>query len=696
MKAILCAAGVGSRMWPLTLDRPKGLLPLGNKFLLEYMLDGISACGIRDVIIVVGHHAEKVRKEIGNNYGDCHITYVENPEYATTQNIYSLWLARDYVTDGMIFMNADTVFHPTILKMLIESPHKDAFAMSTPIKILEDSMKVYLAGDRLLQIGKEISDEPHGEAFGIYKLSQEGSEKYFSIAENLFQSDKQYKTVPFVVPLQIMAEEMPIRAVSSSGYPWAEVDTPEDYERAQKIIGRIAVFPPAVGLVKNYKAVATSSEKRSLLKWFEAGMRSVLLPSLVGGNIRVSGDTLFIQGRPFSLAGRRIFVIGAGKAASGMAKAIEDVLGPERITAGVVVSNENTVRPRIIEVHEADHPLPSERSVMGARKILGLKSKYDVGEKDLVIALISGGGSSLLAHPVSGVTLSDKQKMIELLIRSGASVHEMTVLKKKISSVKGGRLAQHFYPTPIISLTLSDVVGNDLTVIASGPLVYNEMTINDAFRIIDAYNLRLTLPKSIVRFLEKNIEIEEKIPPFDHVHHTILGDNNTVLSGIAAAAQKDGVRVHMKSHIEGEAREVARAICADILKQEIKEPTLYLYGGETTVTLPEKHGIGGRNQEFVLSCLEYLRARQFPMPWAIASLGTDGVDFIPEAAGALVDSETIKDADKRSIDFTSALARHDSYPVLCDLGAIVSTGGPTGTNVGDVIMVFVDGSRAYE
>ena len=695
MYGVLCAAGVGSRMQPLTLDRPKGLLPLGDKFLIEYILDAVSACDIRDVIIVVGHHAEKVRKAIGNNYGDCRITYVENPDYATTQNIYSLWLARDHVTDGMVFINADTIFHPMILKMLIESPHENAFAMSAPIEILEDSMKVHLEGDKLLAIGKEIAYEPHGEAFGIYKLSQEGSKKYFSIAENLFQSDKYHKTVPFVVPLQIMAEMTPIRAVLSGGYPWAEVDTLEDYERAQKIIGRIAVVPLAVDFVKNYKVLATSPEKRSLLKWFEAGMRSALPSSLLPQTIRILGDPLFVQDKPFPLAGRRIFVIGAGKAASGMAKAIEDVLGPERITAGIVISNESVVRPLTIEVHEADHPLPSERSVMGARKILDLKAKYDVGEKDLVIALISGGGSSLLAHPALGVTLSDKQKMIELLIRSGASVHEMTVLKKKISSVKGGKLAQHFYPTQIISLTLSDVVGNDLTVIASGPLVYDESTINDVFRIINAYNLRSTLPKNIMQFLENCVGGKEKTPKFNHVHHTILGDNDTILSEIAATAKRDGVRVKVKSRIEGEASEVARAICADISKQKIKEPTLFLYGGETTVTLSKSHGIGGRNQEFVLSCLEYLRGNPLLMPWAIASFGTDGVDFISEATGAIVDSETIDNANKRGIDFTSALARHDSYTVLRDLEAIVSTGGPTGTNVGDVIMFFVDGSRIY-
>lgn len=696
MKAVLCAAGVGSRMRPFTLDRPKGLLPLGGKLLIEHILDGVSACGIRDVIVIIGHYAEKVREALGENYRNCRITYVENPEYATTQNIYSLWLARGEVTDGMIFMNADTVFHPMILKMLVESPYENAFAMSAPIEILEDSMKVHLVGDKLLQIGKEIAYEPHGEAFGIYKLSQEGSEKYFSIAGNLFQSDEHHKTVPFVEPLQIMAETMPIRAVSSNGYPWVEIDTPEDYERAQKIIGRISTPSSTGWLVKNYTAVATSPEKHSLLKWFEAGMRSVLPSSLMRENIRISGDTLFVQNRPFPLANRRIFVIGAGKAAPGMAKAIEDVLGPERITAGIIVSNESTVRPHSIEVHEADHPLPSERSVTGSRKILDLKTKYDVGEKDLVIALISGGGSSLLAHPASGVTLSDKQKMIELLIRSGANVHEMTVLKKKISSVKGGRLAQHFYPTQIISLILSDVVGNDLTVIASGPLVYDETTIDDVFHIIDAYDLRPALPKSITEFFESRAEKEENVLPFGHVSHALLGDNDTALRAIKTAAENDGVRVHVQSHIEGEAGEVARAICADISKRKIRKPTLFLYGGETTVKLPKIHGVGGRNQEFVLSCLEYLRANPLTAPWALASLGTDGVDFIPEAAGALADSGTIERADEKGIDFAHALATHDSYPVLRDLGAIVSTGGPTGTNVGDVMMIFVDGSRTHE
>ena len=695
MKAVLCAAGVGSRMRPLTLDRPKGLLPLGGKLLIEHMLDGISACGIRDIIIVVGHCAEKVREAVGESYGDCRITYVENPEYRTTQNIYSLWLAREHVTDGMVFFNADTVWHPEILRRVVESKYPNTFILSPQKEVEEDSIKAHVSDGFLVEIGKKIRREAHGAVFGIYKLSQEASERYFEIIDKLFIEDAANKNVSFVVPLEYMAPETPLTAVSSEGYPWAEVDVPEDYERAQRMIGRITLTPPIVEFVKNYKAVATSRQKRSILAWFEAGMRSALPSSLVPETIRVSKDTLFTQDKSFPLANRRVFVIGAGKAAPGMAKAIEDVLGPERITAGVVVSNKSAMQPRTIEVHEADHPLPSERSVMGARKIFDLKTKYDIGERDLVIALISGGGSSLLAHPAPGITLSDKQKMIELLIRSGATVHEMTVLKKKVSSVKGGRLAKYFYPTPIISLTLSDVVGNDLTVIASGPLVYDETTIDDALRIIDVYNLRSALPKSIMQFLENRVGREEKTSLFDHVYQQLLGDNDTILNRIRAVAERDGVRVYTKSRVEGEASEVARSICADLSRRKIQEPTLFLYGGETTVKLPKTHGIGGRNQEFVLSCFEYLRANPINAPWAIASLGTDGVDFIPEAAGALIDSETITRANEKGITFTQALAAHDSYPVLRDLGAIVSTGGPTGTNVGDVTMIFLDGSRAY-
>jgi len=249
IKAVICAAGQGKRLFPLTKNTPKALLPIGEKTFLEYILDTLSACGVEDVLIIVGYKADDIKEKIGTHYGSCSIEYARNDDFATTNNMYSLWSAKNYISRGMIFLNADTLFHSDILKKIIESPHKNGFAMSSPIRMLDDAMKVHVKEGRLVKIGKEIKEEPHGEAFGIYKISSETAKKYFEIAGALIKEggleedgdrgDGGYKNASFVVPLQKMADEVPIMAISSEKYPWVEVDTPEDYDIAKKMVKQI-------------------------------------------------------------------------------------------------------------------------------------------------------------------------------------------------------------------------------------------------------------------------------------------------------------------------------------------------------------------------------------------------------------------------------------------------------------------------
>lgn len=240
MKAVICAAGSGSRLLPLSKKYPKPLVPIGVKTILEYELDNLSNCGISEVILAVGYMAEMIKEKIGNRYKRCNITYVYNKDYLKTQNIYSLWLTRNHIDDGMIFFNGDVLFNQNILKNIITSKHPNSLIVDSQTKLEEDSMKVCTENGRLCEIGKKVSKPANGWAIGIYKLSQETSEAYFKIAGQLF--DEGHKNVSFVVPLNILAPKISFIAVSPENYGWAEVDTLQDYEDALKSVDKIIKF----------------------------------------------------------------------------------------------------------------------------------------------------------------------------------------------------------------------------------------------------------------------------------------------------------------------------------------------------------------------------------------------------------------------------------------------------------------------
>lgn len=230
LKAIICLAGQGKRLRPLTDTKPKGLVQVGEKTILEYMLDAISASGITEVIIVVGYKKETVIEKIGSTYKHCNITYIDNPDYLTTDNLYSLWLARNDIDDGMIFFNGDIIFHPDMLKRIIDSPHKASLIVDEEVPLVDDSMKVHLEDGMLREIGKNIESDAHGWAMGIYKFSQESADLYFSLADSYFVDGPE--KVSFVVPVQEVAAQMPMCSVSNERLPWFEIDTLEDYRIA--------------------------------------------------------------------------------------------------------------------------------------------------------------------------------------------------------------------------------------------------------------------------------------------------------------------------------------------------------------------------------------------------------------------------------------------------------------------------------
>lgn len=235
MKAIICAAGKGNRLLPLTKEWPKALVKIKSKTIIEYMLDNFSSCGLTDVIIIVGYKADNVKEKLGTKYKDCCIKYIYNKDYSKSDNLYSLYLSKNYVNDGMIFFNSDILFHKNVLAKVIRSKYPDSFIIDQNIENEEDCMRVNLRNGELNQIGKQINKKTDAQAFGIYRLSQSTSNKYFKIAEAMFK-EAGHKNISFVSPLNEILHSTSLIPISCDNYKWIEIDTLEDYERAQKLI----------------------------------------------------------------------------------------------------------------------------------------------------------------------------------------------------------------------------------------------------------------------------------------------------------------------------------------------------------------------------------------------------------------------------------------------------------------------------
>ncbi len=428
---------------------------------------------------------------------------------------------------------------------------------------------------------------------------------------------------------------------------------------------------------------------------FEAGLQAVDPVEAIKRHTRIDKDLLFIGDRQFNLNDYdRILVVGAGKAVAPMAKAIEDLL-KDRISDGIiVVKDEHGLPLKNIKICEASHPVPDERGVKGTGKILSMVEK--AAERDLVICLISGGGSALLIAPVGGVSLEDKQNATKILLASGATIHEFNTVRKHLSRAKGGWLAQMAYPATVASLILSDVVGDDLDVIASGPTVPDSSTFQDAEKILNEYGIWDHLASSVRHHIEKGstgqIEDTPKSddPTFLKCSQQLVGTNLQALEAAAEEAQNLGYQpLILSSKIEGEAREVAKfftAIAKEVLDSEnpIKPPMCVLCGGETTVTI-QGDGRGGRNQEFALAAALAIDGLD---NMVVLSGGTDGTDGPTDAAGAIADGSTLARARKNDLDPKDFLLRNDSYYFFQKLDDLIIT-GPTRTNVMDIYLLLV-------
>jgi glycerate 2-kinase len=428
---------------------------------------------------------------------------------------------------------------------------------------------------------------------------------------------------------------------------------------------------------------------------FSAGLKSADPLVAIARHVKLHDNSLEIGGRSYDLDEfRRVLVIGCGKAVARMALALQDLLGA-RIAGGVVVvKHGHGLLLEKIKVVEAGHPVPDNAGVEGARQVMEIAAGADA--KDLILFVVSGGGSALLPMPAVGLTLEEKQLTTQVLLGSGATIQEINALRKHLSQLKGGRLARLASRATLVALILSDVVGDTLDAIASGPTVADTTTYKDCLEILWRYHLRRKIPPAALRLLERGAqgEIAETPKPsdaiFQKVQNIIVGSNHLALTAAQKRAKDLGYRAMiLSSAVEGESRNVAKshaALVKSIILRDrsMRAPVCLISGGETTVTL-RGDGLGGRNQEFALAAALEIAGLDNAV---ILSAGTDGTDGPTEAAGAIVDGTTVQRGAARGLNAADYLARNDSYSFLQATGDLFIT-GPTFTNVMDLQLLLV-------
>ena len=435
--------------------------------------------------------------------------------------------------------------------------------------------------------------------------------------------------------------------------------------------------------------------RRDARKIFMAGVERVEPARAVKSFVHLEDDTLTVNMREYDLNQiENIYTVGAGKAAAPMALAVEQILG-NRLNEGLINTKYGHGLPlNRIKLKEAGHPLPDEAGMRGAGAVLSLIEKAK--EEDLIICLISGGGSALLPLPVEGISLEEKQETTSLLLGCGATIREINAIRKHVSRLKGGRLAKASWPAQLLTLILSDVVGDPLDVIASGPSVPDESTFEDCLAIVKKYKLESKVSPSIRNYLHEGAAGRKEDTPkpgnicFTRTQNVVIGSNIQAIRASASEARQLGYHpLILSSLIEGETREVAKvhaAVAKEVIRtgNPITRPACLISGGETTVTL-RGEGRGGRNQEFVLAAALEMKDLEASV---ILSGGTDGTDGPTDAAGALADGNTVRRSWMKGIDPVAYLDRNDSYNFFFKLGDLLIT-GPTKTNVMDLRIIIL-------
>lgn len=437
------------------------------------------------------------------------------------------------------------------------------------------------------------------------------------------------------------------------------------------------------------------SLRADAMQIFRAALKAADPAEAIHRFVQRRDNTLTVGAKRYKLDRfRNIYVLGAGKASAAMSRALEDVLG-RRMTGGLVTTKYgHGLRLQTVEIHECGHPVPDEAGVEGAMRLA--KLAQDAGENDLVLVVISGGASSLTPFPAPPITLAEKQETTRMLLESGASIHEINTVRKHISAIKGGQLARLAAPATVITLILSDVIGDPVDVIGSGPTVADPSTFADASKILARYDLLPKVPRSVFQRLDQGLTSripetpKSDDPAFARAQHLIVGSNRLAVDAAVAKAKALGYKPMVLSTLmEGEAREVAR-MHASILREArlsgcpVKAPACLVSGGETTVTI-RGDGKGGRNQEFALAAAIDLAGTPDVL---LLSAGTDGTDGPTDAAGAMADGTTIERAQAKGLAAEDFLRRNDSYRFFESVGDLIRI-GPTRTNVMDVCLMLL-------
>jgi len=422
---------------------------------------------------------------------------------------------------------------------------------------------------------------------------------------------------------------------------------------------------------------------------------------------QLMSDALNLQGTILHISGlrgsrikldlteyERVVAVGAGKATAPMAGALEDLL-QARLEGGVIsVKYGHTTPLDHIDVREAGHPVPDESGIAATGEILS--TLFSLGADDLVFVMLSGGGSALLDAYPDPITLDDAQATFSVLLNSGAPIHEINVVRKHISSVKGGQLARMAQPATVITLVLSDVIDDPLDIIASGPTVPDPSTFGDALAILERYGVREKIPAVVMERLEQGGRGEIPETPkegeegWDRCATFLIGNNQLAVDTAAERADALGLKpMIITSTMEGEASQVGREM-AETLKRTLESeeplspPCCLIAGGETTCTIKGAYGKGGRSQELALAAARELSGTDLAV---LLAAGTDGTDGPTDAAGGVVDGMTADKGLEAGLVLEEHLEGHDAYPYLQQTGCLIRT-GPTMTNVMDVVLLL--------
>ena len=451
-----------------------------------------------------------------------------------------------------------------------------------------------------------------------------------------------------------------------------------------------------------FRAGDTAALRRAAAKILAAAIRAVDSYAATARAIVPTATGVRIGGRTYPLRrGAKLVVVGAGKAAGSMARAAERALG-RRITAGLVTTARGSPEgPSRITVREASHPVPDAAGESAAREMLSLVR--GLGPDDLVLCLLSGGGSALLPLPRDGLALDDLAETTNLLLRSGADIVELNTVRRHLSAIAGGQLARAAAPARVATLAISDVVGSPPDAIASGPTVPDPTTFADALAVLERYGITARVPGAVRRVLERGRDgaIPETPKPHDPVFRTaaltIVADNLAAARAAAAAARAAGFHtLLLTTYLEGEARHVGRVL-AGIARQiaatgdPVRRPACVICGGETTVTVTG-NGRGGRNQELSLAAAVAMQGLRDTL---VVGFATDGRDGPTDAAGGAVDGTTVARARRAALDPGRHLRDNDAYPLLDAVGDLITT-GPTGTNVADLALILCGSARRRE